>query len=663
MFGEDDIVKHHKKRADIIFNIVLFCFSILFARLWYLQIYKGEQLLLYSQENRLRKEPLKAPRGMVYSRNNELLVHNIPRFDATVTPQFLKNKKQTLAKLSEILNMTENKINKILKKNRGQARYRSIIIKKNISRGEVAIIETENFKMPGVGVQKFISREYRDKKVGGHLFGYISEVSQEQLPKFRKRDNFNYRLGDFIGQAGLEEKLDLNLRGLDGYEYVEVDAQGRKKRYIRDDDLFKGLENKRPKPGRNIRLTIDRDLQLKAYEALKDKVGAAVAVDVNTGEILAMISRPSYDPTQFSRGLTQRYWSSLINNDKKPLRNRSIQDHYAPGSTFKTITAIAALEEGIVDENTTVKCTGKFRLGRRKFHCWKQYGHGKVNLKKAIRESCDVYFYKVATQMDIDILAKYARMFGFGVRTGITLPNETMGLVPTREWKQKRYGQDWVQGETLSCVIGQSFVLTTPLQLAMSYSAIANEGKLYQPYLIKEIFNNSGEVEVKYSPKLISEIKISPETYKQIKSGLFEVVNKRKGTAWWHRGSGIQMAGKTGTSQVVNSSPDKLYNKCEEKEYRFRHHGVFAAYAPADDPKIAVGVVVEHGCHGSSAAAPVAKAIINEYMRKYYPELKKNYAIKERVAYSKMINKQKRAAAEKERLAAELEAAKKEEDE
>ena len=641
MFGEDDVVRSHKGRLDLIGNIVILFFLVIFARLWYLQIYSGKELYRYSIENTLRKETVKAPRGMIFSRNNQLLINNIPRFDAVIIPQYLKNKKESIKKLGSILKMSPNEINKILKKNRGQARYRPVVIKKNISRKEVSIIETENFKMPGIIVQTFISREYSDKEIGAHLLGYISEISQAQLPKYRKRDKFNYKLGDFIGQAGLEEQMDLQLRGEDGFEFVRVDARGRVRKHIQGEDLFSEVRNKKAKPGNNLRLTIDRDLQITAYNSLEGKVGSAVAVDVNSGEVLAMVSRPSFDPTQFSRGLTTEYWKSLIENDNNPLRDRSIQEHYSPGSTFKTITALAALEEGIVKKDQVIQCGPTFKLGRRRYHDWKRGGHGPTDVYKSLKRSVDVYFYKIATQLDIDTLAVYARKFGLGTKTGILLPRETSGLIPNREWKKKRFGEEWQLGETLSCSIGQSYILTTPLQLAIAYAAIANGGTLYYPYLIKEIFKNDGEVIKKFSPKEVSNINISKDSLDAIKKGLYQVVNEKKGTAWWYRGVGIRMAGKTGTSQVKSMTSKELFSKCEDMPYRDRHHGIFVGYAPAYDPKIAVSVVVEHGCHGSSAAAPVVRDVITKYMKKYHPETYNLYAEEDKKKLKEFWRKEK----------------------
>ncbi len=625
MFGEDDIVRSHKGRAELIFNIVVACFIIILIRLWYLQIYKGDEFYKYSVQNRLRKETVKAPRGMIFSRNNQLLVQNVPRFDAIIVPQYLTNKKETLAKLAKILGMSQKSVNGILRKNSYQARYRPIIIKKNISRKEVAVIETENSKMPGVSVQTFISREYADKEIGSHALGYISEISQQQIPTYRERDDYGYKLGDFIGQAGIEKNFDLELRGKDGYQFMEVDARGRMKRLIGGKNLFAGIENKPATPGNNIRLTIDRDMQKTAYDSLEGKVGATVAVDVNTGEILAMVSRPSFDPTEFSRGLTAKYWKKLSQDEYKPMTDRTIQEHYSPGSTFKTFTAIAALEEKLINPTQEIMCPPTFRLGRRVFHDWKKNGHGLTDVYKALRRSVDVYFYKIATKLDIDILYQYAKQFGFSTRTGVPLAREIPGLLPNKEWKLKKTGEPWQKGETLSCVIGQSYVLATPIQLAMAYATIANGGKLLQPHLIKEIFSSDGTIKKKFSTKVVNTVTVSPETLEHVKKGLYQVVNHRKGTAWWYRGRGIRMAGKSGTSQVRSMSKKELFSRCVDMPYKDRHHGIFVAFAPFDNPKVAVATVVEHGCSGSGAAAPVVRNVIETYMKKYESELYAKY--------------------------------------
>src|SRR5690606_18257094 len=354
-----------------------------------------------------------------------------------------------------------------------------------------------------------------------------------------------------------------------------------------------------PLSGKNVKLTIDRDMQLAGYKALEGRVGGVVALDVNTGEVLAMVSRPSFDPSQFSRGLTPEYWRGLITNKDHPLRDRNIQEHFSPGSTFKAFTAITAFEKGEIDEHTEVNCTGSFRLGRKVYHCWKRGGHGPTTLVKAIRESCNVYFWKTANRLDIDDLAKYSKAFGYGGKTGISLPREVSGLIPTKEWKKKRFGSEWQAGETLSCSIGQSYVLVSTIQMAISYAAIANGGKIYRPYVVKDIYDTDGELVKTFTPEVLSQVEIkNPKTLKLVREGLYQVMNNPKGTAFARRGQGIMMAGKTGTSQVKSASADKIYQRCDLMDYESRHHGLFVGFAPYDNPKIATAVIIEHGCGG-----------------------------------------------------------------
>jgi penicillin-binding protein 2 len=638
MFGEDDLVRVHHDRSELILNIIVSCFAILLARLWYLQIYNGKKFFNYSLENRLRKDVVRAPRGMIFSRNNVLLTHNVPRFDAIITPQYFDFAEETIPDLAKVLEMSPETIKKTLKRYQGQAKYVPIVIKKNISRREVAILETESNKFPGVSVETFISREYTDKDAGAHLLGYISEISQEKLPKYRDRDKYDYKQGDFIGQSGIEQQYDLDIRGDDGFQFMEVDARGRARRHVATGDLYTGIDNKIAAPGKNLRLTIDRDVQLAAYHALDGKDGAAVAIDIETGEVLAMVSRPGFDPANFSTGLTSNYWGELVMDEKHPLRDRVIQEHYSPGSTFKTLTAIAALEEGVIDENFKVNCTGKYHLGARPFHCWKKEGHGSVDVYRSIKESCDVFYYTIGSKIDIDVIYKYATLFGMGQRLGIVLPRETSGLIPNKDWKMKRMKQEWQKGETLSCVIGQSFVNVTPLQLASFYATIANEGKLHRPHVVKEVFSNTGEVLKRYNTETIHQFKLKKKTVDIIKQALYDVVNTPGGTATSLKGSGLQMAGKTGTAQVMSFSADKIFNKCENQEYKYRHHGLFAGYAPATNPKIAIAVVVEHGCHGSSAAGPVAKAMVASYLNKYYPTYQKKLVAQDKMNFVQIMD-------------------------
>ena len=428
---------------------------------------------------------------------------------------------------------------------------------------------------------------------------------------------------DVTGKFGLEAREEPALRGIDGEEYMEVDALGRRKRQTKG--ITSSLVPKASIPGKNLILTIDQDLQIAANDALEKlygqkQVGAVIALNPKTGEILTALSKPSFDPTLFSRGVSSKLWNELLNNEYHPLRDKTLQDHYSPGSTFKVVTAIAGLEEKEVDENTTITCTGSYRLGNRSYRCWKKHGHGLVNMHKALRESCDTYFYRLGQKLGIDTLAKYSHLLGLGKKTGVNLAHEEAGLIPTEEWKKRRFGQEWIAGETLSCAIGQSYILTTPLQLANAYAAIGTGGMLWKPYIVKYIESPDGRILKEFHPELLSNVHISPKTLALVRGGLAAVVGEPGGTTYGHRIPGIDIAGKTGTAQVVRLASDKVNTKCESMPFDVRDNALFAAFAPVDDPQIAVAVVAEHACHGASGAAPVAFAVIKKYLEKYIPE-------------------------------------------
>ena len=374
-------------------------------------------------------------------------------------------------------------------------------------------------------------------------------------------------------------------------------------------------------PGNNIRLTIDQDLQIIAKEAFANKAGGLVAMDPKNGEILAMISRPSFDPTDFSRGIPSQLWKSLLENPNRPLRDKTLQDQYPPGSVFKVFTALAGLEEGVITPTTKHLCNGSIRVGNRRYHCHSAGGHGEVDLVDAIKYSCDIFFYRLALKLkSVNQIAKWAKAFGLGSRTSIDLPREVPGLIPTEKWKEKRFGKPWTRGESLSVAIGQSFVLTTSLQLATAYSALVNGGVLYRPQFVESIEKFNGDPIKKFNPEVASRIEVSSDHLEVIKTGLFKVMNEIKGTGYWYRIPGAEMGGKTGTAQVVRLSADKIYQKCKEMKYEHRHHALFTGVAPMSDPSIVVSVIAEHQCAGSSGAAPIARAVIRKYLQKYRPE-------------------------------------------
>ncbi len=616
MFDEKEIVDFHQSRADILLFILGLLFLLLFGRIFYLQLIKGPRLHKFSLENRLREEVIWSPRGKIYSRNEEVLVDNEPRFDAVVTRQYLKNDSITFERLSKILNLPLKDINKRLKRYRGEPRYRPIIIKKNLSNKEIALIETQAENLPGISVEVSLSREYLSEEVGAHLYGYISEINSTEFPKYKERDGYAYQLGDLIGKAGIEKYFDLDLRGQNGREYVEVDALGRKRKYLSDEVVFSGVERVAPVPGHSLKLTVDKDLQELAYELFKGKSGSVVGIDVETGEILTMLSYPSFKPSNFTRGLDKDYWNGLLNDPLKPLYDKTIQEHYSPGSTYKIVTALAGLVEEIVTPYRSFYCSGKLKLGRRTYNCWNKDGHGEVNLFKALRGSCNVYFQKIAMELDIDVLSGYANLLGLGKKTGISLPRETSGLIPTKDWKKKNIGHRWTKGETLSCSIGQSFTLVTMLQLANAYATIANGGKLMKPFLVKEIQDSNKDILKKFESEVVSNINIEENVIQSIKKGLFEVVHHAGGTAQRFKDEDVRLAGKTGTTQVVSLSKIEGYEDCEDLPYKYRHNALFAGFAPYENPKIAIAAVVEHGCSGGKSAGPIVYNLAKTYLEK-----------------------------------------------
>ncbi len=366
-------------------------------------------------------------------------------------------------------------------------------------------------------------------------------------------------------------------------------------------------------PGQNIYLTVDMNVQKTAEALLKGKAGAVAVMDPQTGQILALASSPSFDPNIFVDGMSHEQWDALVSNPLRPLENKAIQGEYPPGSTFKIVTAIAGLEEGVIDKNTTFFCPGYYKYGNRVYRCWKHTGHGEVNVIKALAESCDVFFYQVGQKLGIDRLSMYAAASGLGSPTRINLDHEASGLIPTSKWKKRRTGVDWQGGETLSVAIGQGYDLATPLQMLALISAVGNGGNIYKPLVLKSVRTPEGSVVLESKPQLVGKLPVSRQTLEIIREGLKEVVNNPKGTAWQSRIEGIDISGKTGTSQIVGRSSERNASKKESSNH-YEPHAWFVAYAPSDNPKIAVSVIVEHGGHGSSAAAPIAKEIIKAYL-------------------------------------------------
>ena len=584
--------------------VVLLAFAVLIIRLLYLQVVEGKEYRRLSEINSIRLHDIDAPRGLIFDRHNHMLVDNRPSFNLHITLKDAKPLDVTLEKLSKWMDEPADALKQRIKKSRRQGAYKPILLKEDIGRDLLATIEVHKFDLPGVAVSVSPRRHYLYEKNAAHLLGYVGEISAEELSsKFYA----NCKGGDSIGKFGIEKAYEEALRGSRGGRQVEVNATGQ---------VVNVLNTVPAHAGHNITLTIDQALQQTAEQLFEGKAGAAVAIDPANGEVLAMVSSPTFDPNWFVSGMSREQWQSLIGNRFRPLENKAIQAEYPPASTYKIITALAGLEEGVIDANTTMFCPGHYTYGNRVYRCWKHSGHGDVDVIKALTESCDVFFYQVGEALGVDVLARYAKACGLGALADIRLDREAKGLVPTKDWKRKRLGQPWQGGETLSVAIGQGFNLVTPMQMAVLTAAVGNGGMRYRPHLIKRIQpleNVEDDANQTSQVRAMGKIPVSPETLALVRKGLWQVVNQRRGTAFQARLEGIEFSGKTGTAQVVGRSAVEGLDEDQIKEMH-KDHAWFVAYAPSESPRIAVSVIVEHGEHGSSAAAPIASKIIAAYL-------------------------------------------------
>jgi penicillin-binding protein 2 len=584
-----------RKRLSKLPYLVVAVFVVLLLRLWLLQVVQGPSYRVQSENNRIRLQDVAPFRGMVFDRNGELLVDNRPSFDAYVIPEEMHDRDEIIRSLHSLIGVDPKGLEEKLGKESQKYAFRPVLIRKNLSREELAVLEGNLFDLPGVMIQIKPQRYYLYKELAAHLIGYLGEISEAQLASGNYPDN---KQGDLIGQSGVERVWQKNLNGVRGGEEVEVDAAGRR---------LSVIARKPPVAGQNIGLTIDKNLQQVAEKCLKDKKGSIVALNPMTGEILAMASNPAYDPNLFLEGLNRAEWTSLVTSKDHPLQNRAVAGQYAPGSTFKIVMALAGLEEGL-DPREEFFCDGKFPFGEHTFRCWRKQGHGRIALHRAIVESCDVYFYKLGKRLGVDKIAYYAKMCGLGAVSGYELGSEKEGLIPSSEWKLKRFGVPWQPGETISTSIGQSFVLVTPLQMARLISAFFNGGFLYQPKVVKWVGKDDKQV-YQLTPEVNGRLKAKEQNIAFIRSALVGVVNEPAGTGSKARmKNGVIVAGKTGTAQVVAMG--------KEQSSDLNDHAWFVGIASADKPEIAVAVLVENGGHGGSASAPLAKEMFEAFYAK-----------------------------------------------
>ena len=576
-------------------------FAILMTRLVYLQVIKGEDFRRLSENNSIRLQSIDPPRGIIFDRNGDRLVDNRPAFDVSIILKDAKPIDQTIAKLSGFMASPSEELLDKVKGQRGIRAYQPIILKRDIGRDTLAVVEVHRYDLPGVKVNVNPRRHYLYRFGASHLLGYLGEINPDELKSGKYPD---CRSGDLIGKYGVEKTYDAYMRGKRGGRQVEVNATGQ---------VVRVLKTVKSRPGYNIFLTIDRQLQHKAEELLTGVAGAAVAIDPNNGQVLALASNPAYDQNTFVGGITHEQWNAFISDPQKPLTSRAVQGEYPPASTYKIVTAIAGLEEKAVDENTTYFCPGHYKFANRTYRCWKKGGHGTVNVVDAIEQSCDVYFYQVGLAVGVDRLAYYAKATGLGTATRVDLEHEAKGLIPTAAWKKERTGVPWQEGETLSVAIGQGFNLVTPLQMAVFISTVSNGGIQYRPQLLKQIRSAEDRLIKDTETEIVNRLTFSQKTMALVHQGLYNVVNGEKGTARGSKFPGLSISGKTGTGQVISRKEDEDEEEIIPPDH-LKAHAWFVAFAPAENPRIAVAVVVEHGEHGSGAAAPIAREMLKTYL-------------------------------------------------
>ncbi len=578
---------------------------ILISRLIYLQVVSHEHFTTLSEDNRVKLQAIAPNRGLIYDRNGILLAGNLPSYKLEITPELVDDMHSTLAALEEIIQVRDidrSRFNKLLKR---KSRFEPVPLRFHLSDEEVARFSVDRHRFPGVDIQAGLARHYPLGKLAVHVLGYVGRIDENALKKI---DTSNYRGTTHIGKTGVEKTYEVTLHGKVGVQHVETTAQGR---------IIRVLNRTSPVPGRNLFLTLDSRLQAVAETAFGEFSGSAIAMNPKNGDILAMVSLPTYDPNPFVNGIEYAAYKALQEDDREPLFNRALRGQYPPGSTIKPFIGLAGLEQGITHQHSSTYCPGFYSLAgsERKYRDWKRGGHGTVDLDIAITQSCDVYFYDLAVSMGIDRIHHYLSYFGFGLKTGIDLQGELSGLLPSPNWKRHRYGEPWFPGETVITGIGQGFFLTTPLQLAVATAALANQGELVPPRIVSATQIANSEELIPRRQKIPQTISISDQrNWDAIIQAMVNVVHSQHGTAQrTGKDSPYRFAGKTGTSQVFGLKEEEKYD-AEKIARKLRDHALFISFAPVDDPQIVVAVIVENGGSGSKVAAPIARTIMDAYL-------------------------------------------------
>ena len=607
MYRDNERYKTFSRRTIILFGGKVVLFSGLIGRMYYLQVIEGEKYKTLSDENRISLKLISPKRGRILDRSGRPMAINQKNYRVMLVPENTKDIEFSLRKLGKIIPINAHDLARVKREIKRRRRFLPIMLRENMAWNDIAQIEVNTPELPGIVVDVGETRFYPDGAKVASVLGYVSGLSEADLTG----DPLLEMPGFKIGKAGMERVHDIALRGKSGTTQVEVNAFGRQ---IRE------LERQEGEAGAEVWLTLDIELQKFLAQRLGNEAASAVVMDVHTGEVLALASTPSFDPNAFNRGLSRSEWDVLVSNPRSPLNNKAISGQYAPGSTFKMVVALAALEKGIVTPSTKHFCSGDLKLGDSTFHCWKKSGHGSMGMISAITQSCDVYFYEIAKRTGIDRISAMARRLGLGQILNIEIPGERKGLMPTRAWKKKAKRVSWQQGETLLAGIGQGFILATPLQLAVMTSRLVNGGKAVLPHLTRNVVPSTEEPKPPVIPEFLA-LDIKSSHLDLMKKAMVAVPNSPYGTAYKSRikEPGFQYGGKTGTVQVRRISKAERevgVKKNKDLRWKERDHALFVGYAPIEAPRYAVSIVVEHGGGGSSVAAPIAKDILLEVQRR-----------------------------------------------
>jgi penicillin-binding protein 2 len=604
------IIKDHSLESRLFVNRIVVAFIIivlltsgLIVRLIYLQIVGHEHYSLLAKDNSIKIVPLVPDRGMIYDRHGKVLAENTPSYSLELIPEQIVNMDETLLRLQKLLAIPDEKIEQYQKLRKRQKRFVSSPLLLGMNDEELAKFAVVRPYFPGVDIHTQLVRHYPYSDLAAHVIGYVGRINEAEIKELPLAE---YRGSTHVGKLGIESSYENELHGKTGYAEIETNVQAR---------LLNTLKEVAPDPGANLHLTLDIDLQKTAYDALGTFNGAVVAIDIKTGGVLVFVSRPGFDPNPFVVGIANDAYQALQTSENQPLYNRALRGLYPPGSTVKPFIALAGLEYEAVSAQQKLFCPGFYQLPgvSHKYRDWKKGGHGSVDLNQAITESCDVYFYRLAATLGIDHMHSFLQQFGFGEKSGIDLIGEKAGLLPSREWKRDQKKQAWYPGETLITGIGQGYHQVTPLQLARATATLANKGKVVTPFLVNKIVNSQGTRSGRELQNVTLPLK--PNNVTTVIEGMINVVHSAHGTAKGiNTNINYQIAGKTGTAQVLGIKQNTKYNE-NAIDFKFRDHALFIAFAPADDPKIAVAVVIENGGHGGSVAAPVAGQVIKQFLK------------------------------------------------